>query len=129
MKKISFLKNIAVVTVTAIIAMFVGSKIPYLIDQWKGPFKKGDYSAHVYQKPNKLTLYGTTTCPHCISVRKYLYQAGIPFNDQVIDQSKNAAVAFKQLKQAGVPVLISADRLVAGFDQDAYSELNNIVNK
>jgi glutaredoxin len=76
-----------------------------------------------------LTLYGTTTCPYCAAARKYLHEAGIPFNDIIIDKSQAATKAFRQLNEKAVPVLVSANRLVVGFDRNAYAELDRIVNK
>jgi glutaredoxin len=122
MKK-AIAKNIATIFFTAVLAIFFGAKLPYVLNKWNGPFKKGDYSIHVAQQKNKLTLYGTTTCPHCASARKYLQDAKIPFNDLIIDQSKPAAELFKKLNEKGVPVLVSADRLVVGFNPEIYAEL------
>lgn len=84
---------------------------------------------HVAQQPNNLTLYGTTTCPHCVSAREYLREKGIPFNDMIIDKSDTASIAFRQLEEKAVPVLVSVNRLVVGFDRNAYAELNQIANK
>jgi glutaredoxin len=129
MKRRAFATNVGVIAATAAVAIFIGGKLPYLIKQARGPFKEADYHMHVAQQPNKLTLYGTTTCPHCAAARAYLHEAGIPFNDMVIDKSEAANKAFRQLKENAVPVLVSADRLVVGFNQKAYAELNRIVNK
>jgi glutaredoxin len=129
MKKTDLIKNLTVVLFTALVAILLGLQLPNLVKKWNGPFKMGDFSMHVAQQKNKLTLYGTTSCPHCHSAREYLRQSGIPFNDVVIDQSKSGAEAFKQLKERAVPVLVSANRLVVGFDQKAYAELNERVNR
>jgi len=123
------LKNLTIVIITAIIAIFLGLKLPYLINYWHGSFTKGDFSKHVSQKEYNLTLYGSTTCPHCASAREFLRKSGIHFNDLVIDQSKDAASDFKTLNENGVPVLVSSNLLVRGFDQKAYADLDKIVNK
>lgn len=129
MKKQVLVKNVIAVFFAAVVGVVLGRQLPNLLSQWNGPIKKGDYSIHVAQQKNKLTLYGTTTCPHCASARKYLQEAKIPFNDMIIDQSKSAAESFKKLHEAGVPVLVSADRLVVGFNPVAYAKLNSLVNK
>lgn len=129
MKRIETIKTIAIILLTASIAIFLGNQLPFFLKKWRGPFKEGDYQAHVARHEAKLTLYGTTTCPHCQSAREYLQKSGIPFNDLVIDRSESAAKSFKQLKESAVPVLVSAKLIVVGFDQKAYSELNERVNK
>jgi glutaredoxin len=129
MKKQILAKNVIVFLFTAALAISLGQQLPWMINRWNGPLKKGDYSIHVAQQKNKLTLYGTTTCPHCASARKYLNDAKIPFNDLVIDQSKPAAELFKKLRETGVPVLVSTDRLVVGFNPKAYSELTARLNR
>jgi glutaredoxin 3 len=129
MKKRAFAINFVIFGATAGAAILLGGQLPYLIKQWHGPFKEADYSMHVAQQPNNLTLYGTTTCPHCISAREYLREKGIPFNDMIIDKSDTASIAFRQLEEKAVPVLVSVNRLVVGFDRNAYAELNQIVNK
>lgn len=129
MLKREFLKNSIIYTATAILAIFIGSNLPTIIKKIKGPFKEDDYSMHIAQQPYRLTLYGTTTCPHCMAARKYLHRSGIPFNDRVIDKSKEANEAFKQLKENAVPVLVSKNRLIVGFDPKIYTELNRIANQ
>jgi hypothetical protein len=57
-----------------------------------------------------------------------LQEAKIPFNDLIIDKSKLAAESYKKLQEVGVPVLVSADRLVVGFNPKLYAELNSRVN-
>jgi glutaredoxin 3 len=118
--------NIVLTTVTAALAIVIGSQLPILVKKWQGPFKNGDYTTHVAQLPYKLTLYGTTTCSHCISARAFLKQAGIPFNDQIVDQSKTAETAYKQLNEKAVPILVSETKLIVGFNEDLYSELGKI---
>jgi glutaredoxin 3 len=127
MRAKSLLKNLAIFATTAALAIFLGQQLPYLAKKWRGPFKEGNYSVHVAKMDNKLTLYGTTTCAYCIAARAYLRKNNIPFNDLIIDQSKSAAEAFKLLNERGVPVLVSTDRLVVGFNQDAYRKLHKIV--
>ena len=111
MKKRAFAINFAIFWATAGAAILLGGQLPYLIKQWHGPFKEADYSMHVAQQPNNLTLYGTTTCPHCVSAREYLREKGIPFNDMIFDKSDTASIAFRQLEEKAVPVLVSVNRL------------------
>ena len=119
----SWATNIVLFAVTAGAAVIVGSRLPHWIEDWRGPIRGGDYSLHVDKQPYRLTLYGTSTCPHCAAARDYLRQAGIAFNDVVIDKSKAAEDNFRKLEQNGVPVLVSDKQLVLGFDAKAFNEI------
>lgn len=120
--------NIILTVATAALAIAIGSQLPSWIRDMRGPYKNGDYHEHLANLPYKLTLYGTTTCPHCAKAREYLKQAGIPFNDQIIDQSKAAASTFKLLDEKYVPILVSERKMVVGFDQKAYADLSHLAD-
>jgi glutaredoxin 3 len=129
MSKKAFAVNFVVITATAILAIFIGGNLPFLIKQIRGPFKEADYHLHVAQKPYNLTLYGTTTCPHCVAARAYLKKANIPFNDMLIDKSEDAKQKFQKLNENAVPVLVSANRLLVGFDEKSYAKLSTIAGE
>ncbi|GGC78942.1 glutaredoxin domain-containing protein [Undibacterium terreum] len=74
------------------------------------------------------TSPSTHTCPHCKKARDYLEQAGVPYNDQIIDESKSAEESFKTLGEKYVPVLVSSTELVVEFDQKAYANLIQLAN-
>ena len=117
------------VMLLAIIAggIWLGGQIPKWHSQFKGPFKNGDYSQHVKSPAYALTLYGTSTCPHCKTAREFLTEAGIPFNDLVVDKSKVANEAFKTLNEKAVPVFLNGKSLVIGFNKEAYLQLADSV--
>ncbi|MFZ6846153.1 glutaredoxin family protein [Undibacterium sp. RuTC16W] len=127
----NWMKNVVLMAVTVTAAIAIGGNLPHFINQWRGPIRSGDFSAHLEKKPHRLTLYGTSTCPHCQSARTFLKQAGIAFNDVLIDESKEAALSFKQLHEGGVPVLVSQNKMVVGFDENAYDEIikNHVVKQ
>ena len=119
--------NIILTGAMAALVLAIGSLLPTWMKEVRGPYRSGDYSVHVAQLPYKLTLYETTTCPHCAKARDYLEQAGIPFNDQIVDQSKAAAAAFKQLGEKYVPVLVAEKKMVVGFDKKAYADWGQLL--
>ncbi|MBC3910315.1 glutaredoxin family protein [Undibacterium umbellatum] len=119
--------NIFLITATAALALAIGSQVPALMKNMRGPYKNGDFSEHLANLPHKLTLYGTTSCPHCENARLYLKRAGIPFNDQIIDRSSIASTAYKQLGEVHVPVLVSKQKLIVGFDEKYYANLSQQV--
>lgn len=104
-------------------AIWLGAQLPRWFAQVKGPYKNGDYSQHVKSQTYAFTLYGTSTCPHCETARRFLNEAGISFNDLVVDKSKVAEAAYKTLGEKAVPVFVSENKLIVGFDKEAYLKL------
>jgi glutaredoxin 3 len=119
----SALVNTALTILTVVAAVAIGSQLPHLVQQWRGQTRTGDFSAHIAKLPQPVTLYGTSTCPHCQAARAYLTKAGIAFNDQLIDQSQSAREQYSKLDESGVPVLVSQSKLIVGFNAKAYDEL------
>ena len=115
--------EVILIVLTIAIAIAIGSQLPKLYQKWRGPFKTGDYSMHVATSGKPITLYGTSTCPHCQTAREYLTKNGIPFNDVLVDKSKSAEEAYTSLNERGVPVIVSAHKLMVGFNAKAYDEL------
>lgn len=117
------LKNIVLMAVTIAAAIAIGSQAPKLILKWKDAGKTGNYAEHMLNQPQRLTLYGTSTCQYCAKARAYLTKAGIPFNDRIVDQSKEANALYAKLHENSVPVLVSEKKLIVGFNEDEYREL------
>jgi glutaredoxin len=105
------------------LAVWLGAQLPRWYSKFKGPINNGDYSQHVKTQTYALTLYGTSTCPHCVTARRLLTNAGIPFNDLVVDKSKIAEAAYRTLGETAVPILLSEKKMVVGFNQDTYLKL------
>jgi glutaredoxin len=76
-----------------------------------------------------ITLYGTTTCKYCIAARAYLKNAGIEYNDEVIDSSKDAEKRFMTLNKEAVPVLVTASGMVEGFSAPDFDDLVKSLKK
>lgn len=118
-----WLRDGVILLVIIALAIWLGTQLPKWYSIVKGPFKNGDYSQHVKSQTYLLTLYGTSTCPHCDAARRFLNEAGIPFNDLVIDKSKVAEQAYKTLGEKAVPVFVSENKLIVGFNKEAYLKL------
>jgi len=129
MNKINLPTNFLVLIATAVFAIFVGSKLPYLFEKWRGPFTEGNYRSHVMSMPHKLTLYGTRTCEHCIAARAYLRQLGVQFNDLLIDESESTRNKFVELKRNAVPILVSSERIVVGFNEENYKKFVKLADR
>ena len=69
-----------------------------------------------------LLLFSLSTCPHCRNARSWLEQHQLPFTELVVDTSLPAQQLFDELKEPALPVLVTRDRLIRGFDPGAYAE-------
>ncbi len=75
----------------------------------------------------KVTLYSTPTCAYCITLKKFLEEKGIEF--QEIDVSENKEAADRMVEktgQMGVPVTEIDGEMIVGFDRDKISKALNI---
>ena len=72
----------------------------------------------------KVKVYSTPICPQCISLKQFLDEKGIKYED--IDVSKDKKAAEEMIKksgQMGVPVIEIDGKIVDGFDQEKISQL------
>lgn len=83
----------------------------------------GDYTAYLRDKPQLLSLYGSTTCPACKAARERLRELRIPFNDLLIDQSPEARAEWDRLQQNSVPVFVIKNTLVVGYESKRLDAL------
>lgn len=75
----------------------------------------------------KIRIFSTPTCPYCETLKEFLKERGIEFED--IDVSKNAAAVEEMVQksgQMGVPVVEIDGKIVVGFDREQISKLLNI---
>jgi glutaredoxin len=65
----------------------------------------------------RITLYGTSDCPHCRQAKQYLERRGLKF--QVLDVRRNARAqkAFARLDARSVPVILVGETRIDGFDK------------
>lgn len=71
----------------------------------------------------KVIVYSTPTCPHCISLKEFLKEKSIDFEN--IDVSSDTIKADEMVKksgQMGVPVVDIDGDVVVGFDQNLLKE-------
>lgn len=76
---------------------------------------------------NMVKVYSTPACPYCFTLKEFLKEKGIDFED--IDVSKNEAILQEMVQksgQMGVPVLEIDGQIVIGFDKEKIAKLLNI---
>lgn len=71
----------------------------------------------------KVKIYSTPTCVYCVTLKKFLEEKGVEFEE--IDVSANDAAAKEMVErsgQMGVPVVDIDGEIIVGFDKEKISE-------
>lgn len=75
----------------------------------------------------KVRIYSTPTCPYCITLKEFLKQHKIEFEDiDVASDSKAREEMIKKSGQMGVPVVEINGQIIVGFDREKISSLLGI---
>jgi len=71
-----------------------------------------------------IKVYSTPSCPYCVTLKNFLKEHNIQFED--IDVSQNEIAQKEMIEksgQMGVPVADIDGEIVIGFDQDKIKKL------
>jgi glutaredoxin 3 len=82
----------------------------------------GDRSDLLKRADAERVLFSLSTCPFCKQARAWLDDHHVRYKELVIDTSPAAQRLFDELKEQGLPVLVTQDRLIRGFAPEAYAE-------
>lgn len=75
----------------------------------------------------KVRVFSTPTCPYCITLKEFLKNNDINFEDIDVSQNKTAAEEMiKKSGQMGVPVVDIDGEFIIGFDKIKISKLLNL---
>ena len=75
----------------------------------------------------KVIVYSTQTCPYCHTLKAYLEDNQVAFEDiDVAVDEKAREDMVKKSGQMGVPVTDIDGQIIIGFDRQKISELLNI---
>jgi len=72
-------------------------------------------------------VYSTPSCPYCVTLKNFLKERDIQFED--IDVSQNEIAQKEMIEksgQYGVPVVDIDGEIIIGFDQDKIKKLLKI---
>lgn len=72
-------------------------------------------------------VYSTPTCPYCVTLKNFLKEHNIQFED--IDVSQNELAQKEMIEkssQYGVPVVDIDGQIIVGFDHDKIKNLLKI---
>ncbi len=72
-------------------------------------------------------VFSTDFCPYCVTLKQFLKEHNIAFEDINVSQDKAAAEEMIQKSgQMGVPVIEIDGKMIVGFDKEKISKLLNI---
>jgi glutaredoxin-like YruB-family protein len=75
----------------------------------------------------KIKVYSTPACPYCVTLKTFLKEHNIGFEDIDVSQDKKALDEMvKKSGQMGVPVTDIDGEIVVGFDKEKISSLLEI---
>jgi glutaredoxin-like YruB-family protein len=72
-------------------------------------------------------IFSTPACPYCITLKEFLKENNIDFEDIDVSQDEKALDEMvKKSGQMGVPVVDIDGQIIVGFDKEKISQLLNI---
>ncbi len=75
----------------------------------------------------KVKVYTTPTCVYCVTLKKFLEEKEVEFEEVDVSQDKEAAdYMVDKTGQMGVPVTEIDGEMIIGFDRDKISKLLNL---
>ena len=78
-------------------------------------------------KQPKVRVFSTPVCPYCVTLKQYLKEHNIEFEDIDVSQDKVASdEMIEKSGQMGVPVVDIDGQIVVGFDKEEINKLLNI---
>lgn len=75
----------------------------------------------------KVRVFSTLSCPYCVTLKEFLKEHNIEFED--IDVTQNIQAQEEMIKksgQMGVPVIEIDNEIIVGFDKGKISKLLNL---
>lgn len=72
-------------------------------------------------------LYTTPTCPYCVTLKAFLKQNNVAFEEiDVLEDIKARDEIIEKTGQLGVPVVDIDGQIIIGFDKEKISQLLKI---
>ncbi len=72
-------------------------------------------------------VYSTPVCPYCNTIKSFLQNNGVAFEDVDVSKNKEAKdYMIEKSGQMGVPVVEIDGEIIVGFDREKITKLLNI---
>ncbi len=76
---------------------------------------------------SKVKIYSTPTCPYCFTLKEFLKEHNIEFEDVNILEDKEAQKEMREKSgQMGVPVVDIDGEIIVGFEKEKICQLLGI---
>jgi glutaredoxin len=83
-----------------------------------------DAQLEAAKKTVKITLYGTSWCPHCKRARRFMNEKGLAFTDLDIESSPTDKVLLESINpKASIPTLDIEGEVMIGWSTPRFEEL------
>ncbi len=74
-----------------------------------------------------IKVYSTPTCPYCVTLKMFLKEHNIEFEDIDVSQDEKARDEMvKNSGQMGVPIVDIDGQIIVGFDKEKISKILKI---
>lgn len=110
-------KNIGIFMLIGVVIAFFAMFFAYVGKTSEVVITKGDYSHYFPNTSTVVVFYGNSTCHYCKSARAFLKRHGVLYADYNIDQSKDGAKQFAELKGDAVPLILIGNEKIVGFHE------------
>lgn len=75
----------------------------------------------------QVKVYSTPTCPYCVTLKKFLENNDVDFEEVNVAENQQALQEMKEKTgQMGVPVLEIGNKVIVGFDKEEIRKLLDI---
>ncbi len=72
----------------------------------------------------KVKVYSTPTCPYCVTLKRFLEQNDVEFEEIDISEDEEALEEMKEKSgQSGVPVVEIGEEVIVGFEKEKIKQL------
>lgn len=82
---------------------------------------------NIKSQQNNVRVFSTLSCAYCITLKEFLKEKGVKFEDIDVSQNNEAREEmFEKSGQMSVPVIDINGEFIVGFDREKICKLLNI---
>lgn len=70
----------------------------------------------------KITIFTMTGCPHCKAAKEFLDKHDVSYNEKNVAEDDAAEQEFEEKGFSKVPVILTGDETITGFDEDRVAQ-------
>lgn len=118
--------NFAVFGVFLVASFLLSMLTQMLFTHYSGSrsVEKGDYSQ--FAAADQVVVYHSPKCPVCGNLKQYFDHVGFKYIEKNIDTSDVFATEFESLGFKSIPLIVTSDKVVIGFNKSEVDKLINL---